>query len=390
MRREASPVRPDFPEHAKQIGFAYASDNGEQYWDESARYLFTLRQIEQDIEPAVSSLYALCLEMVGRVIANDRLKQWLRIPRFAWRLISESWDRRDPSLYGRFDFTYDGERPPKLLEFNADTPTSLYESAVVQWYWLEAMIARGDIPADADQFNSLHEKLVARWREIDADQHIHFACMSENVEDLGTVTYLSETARAAGLSTSLLDMQDIRCRHNLIFDDVFEDMDRRPIKFLFKLYPWEWMLADPFGKDDALRRTRLVEPAWKAILSNKGILALLYDFAPDHPNLLPCYFENAPNIELLGESFVRKPIFSREGANVTLVRRGQVLAHSTGTYGSEGYIRQALSLLPDFAGYHPVVGAWVVGDQPAGIGIREDISLVTTNRSRFVPHLVHG
>jgi glutathionylspermidine synthase len=36
-------------------------------------------------------------------------------------------------LYGRFDLAYRGDGPPKLLEYNADTPTALFEAAVVQW-----------------------------------------------------------------------------------------------------------------------------------------------------------------------------------------------------------------------------------------------------------------
>jgi glutathionylspermidine synthase len=59
-------------------------------------------------------------------------------------------------------------------------------------------------------------------------------------------------------------------------------------------------------------------------------------------------------------------------------------------YGEEGHVRQALHPLTAFDGKYPVVGAWMVGDEPAGIGLREDRSRVTKNLSRFVPHVILG
>ena len=91
--------------------------------------------------------------------------------------------------------------------------------------------------------------------------------------------------------------------------------------------------------------------------------------------------------EALGSTaWARKPLFSREGANVQLVRDGQVLAEDGGPYGAEGCIYQALHPLPVFEGRYPVLGSWVVGDSAAGLCIREDRSLITTNMSHFVPH----
>ena len=163
MRREASAPRPNFDEEAAEIGFHFARIDGEPYWDESARYVFSMREIEDDLESSTAELHALCLDLVARVVGSEELMQRLRIPRHAWDVIAQSWARRDPSLYGRFDFAYDGKEKPKLLEYNADTPTSLFETAVVQWRWLEQLIAQERLPKDADQFNSLHERLIARW-----------------------------------------------------------------------------------------------------------------------------------------------------------------------------------------------------------------------------------
>jgi glutathionylspermidine synthase len=134
--------------------------------------------------------------------------------------------------------------------------------------------------------------------------------------------------------------------------------------------------------------TRFIEPAWKCLLSNKGLLPLLWEMAPGHPNLLPAYFESDDRKTAIGERFARKPIWSREGANVLLIDGEDVVGHTGGTYGTEGYIRQALVELQAFDGMFPVLGSWLVGDEPAGMGIREDATRVTGNRSRFVPHVI--
>ena len=171
-------------------------------------------------------------------------------------------------------------------------------------------------------------------------------------------------------------------------ESCFVDRQGRRIDFMFKLYPWEWMFADDFGRAPAMQRTRFVEPPWKMILSGKGMLALLWEMAPGHPNLLPTFFEDDPRAAALGDHYARKPLYSREGADIELIDGSSKTRGPSDGYGAEGYIRQALCPLPNFDGRRPVVGSWIVGDAPAGMGIREDISPITSNRSRFVPHVI--
>lgn len=56
-----------------------------------------------------------------------------------------------------------------------------------------------------------------------------------------------------------------------------------------------------------------MEPLWKSILSNKGLMPLLWRFFPGHPNLLASWFDGEKPQIAAGESYVRKPIYSREG-----------------------------------------------------------------------------
>ena len=384
MRRVPSAERDDWQATAEACGFDFHTIDGARYWDERGYYAFTLSEIEDRIETPTGEVDAMCRELCGRVAEDERHLKRLRIPEAFWPLIRDSWRRREGSLYGRLDLSYSGSGEVKLLEYNADTPTSIFEAAVFQWTWLEQGIERGLLAADADQFNSLHERLIAAWKKLGGTGRVHLAGLLDNPEDLTTLSYLEDTAKQAGLTTTLLGIESIG------WNDAkgFVDLDNEKISLAFKLYPWEWMFQDAFGPKIADAPTRWIEPPWKAILSNKGVLALLWEMFPGHPNLLPAYFEDEPNAKSLSSSFVRKPLFSREGANVTIVRHGGVVAAEQGPYGAEGYIRQALAPLPNFSGQYPILGSWLVDSAPCDLSIREDEKAITGNTSRFLPHAI--
>ena len=166
MQRIVCPERDDWRATAESTGFDFHTLNGERYWDERAYYAFTLDEIERRIEGPTGEIDAMCLELVGRAIGDEKYLRRLKIPEAFWPLLSESWHRDDASLYGRLDLSYDGWSPAKLLEYNADTPTSIFEAAVFQWTWLEQAIERNIIPKRADQFNSIHERLIDAWKKF--------------------------------------------------------------------------------------------------------------------------------------------------------------------------------------------------------------------------------
>ena len=137
MKRVAIAERGNWKARAAEAGFRFHTIDGAPYWDESAYYAFTLRQIENDIEDPSAELHAMAMDLVGEVVGSDALMAQLAIPEAFRDWIAESWRRRDPHLYGRLDFAYDGNGPAKLYELNYDTPTSLYEASFFQWQWLE-------------------------------------------------------------------------------------------------------------------------------------------------------------------------------------------------------------------------------------------------------------
>ena len=378
MQRIDCTPRADWERRVEDLGLVWHTAAGAPYWNESAAYVFTSVEVET-LERATRDLYAMFLN-AGQYIVDQRLFGRFGVPAWCEPLIVEAWNGEPPALnYGRFDLGFDGRGPPKLFEFNCDTPTSLLEAAVVQWAWKE------EVFPDHDQFNSLHDKLVAKWRDVApylADPLVHFSHAGEATgEDAVTCAYLLDTAREAGLVGQPLLVSDIGWAEGR-----FYDLQDREIRTLQHLYPWEWLVNEPYGRHIAENagRTTWIEPIWKMMWSNKAILPILWDLYPRHPNLLWAT-RDAP----ASASHVRKPVLAREGANVSVVREGREIASTDGGYADAAVVYQGLYDLPSFDGAMPVIGSWVVDGEPAGVGVRED-GLVTGDLSRFTPHLIHG
>ncbi|NSC21084.1 glutathionylspermidine synthase family protein [Streptomyces albus subsp. chlorinus] len=394
MERHTLAPRPGWQETVEEQGCIYPltrypDGSLRPYWDESAYYSFSLPEVEA-LEEVVEELHGMCLEAAEHIVEAGRFADLgITDPALAAR-VAESWRRRDevPSLYGRFDLRYDGRgEPAKLLEYNADTPTSLVEAASPQWFWMEERFP------GADQWNSLHERLVDAWKRqaalLPPGAPVHFAhsARDELGEDLMTVAYLQETAEQAGLETVAIPVEQIGWDR---LSGRFVDQRLTFIRACFKLYPWEWLASDRFGphvletldNGGGTGTTLWIEPAWKMLLSNKAVLAVLWELFPGHPNLLPAYLDG-PRELAHTTGWAAKPLLGREGAGVTLHEPG-----AEPVVRDEPCCYQALCPLPDFDGNRTVLGTWVVDGEAAGLGIRESAGLVTDEYARFVPHLI--
>jgi glutathionylspermidine synthase len=294
----------------------HSNHNGSPYWDESACFEFSASEIER-LESVANELHAMFLHACRVAIAEKRLGE-LGIPEALHDAVRKSWRYDDWELYGRFDFTLTADGTPKLLEYNADTPTGLVEASLIQWHWKEERFPH------ADQFNSLHEALVERWRAlIRRDQvrirhKLHLTSVAGHMEDRMTVGYVGETAEQAGLKTQYLSVGEIGWDET---GERFVDLEDEPIRQLFKLYPWEWLGEEAFGKHLRAQTWQVLEPAWKVVCSSKGLLPLLNELHPGHPNLLRAGLSPEGMT-----SYVRKPFFGREGRNVKVINH---LTHKT-------------------------------------------------------------
>jgi glutathionylspermidine synthase len=353
------------------------------YWNEAAWYEFTLEEVER-MESATEELWPMCVEAVTKM-ATDLTDERLGLPRGTLQLVRESITRGDPSVYARFDLWFDGDRP-KMLELNGDTPTGLVETGVVQWKWLES-----ELP-DNDQWNSVHERLVERWHQLDADRalpghavHFFYAEGDATGEEEMTTIYMQDCAAQAGLMTYAHPIQDVGWNPKL---GQFLDRDGRPVQSAFKLYPWEAMLAEEFGevllRRQEARPVRWVEPAWKVLMSTKALLPVLWEMHPDHPLLLPSYRDHPHDLT----DWVAKPLWGREGDNIRVHLSDGTETVQPGAYAHDDVVYQQWCPLPSFDGNRAVVGSWVVDGQAAGMIVRESDGPITDYYSRAVPHAI--
>lgn len=373
-------IDPNWKSRLESIGYGYHSMGGVPYWIDD--YYYEIDNKEADlIYKATNELWSMCLEAVEYVIKN-RLYSKFSIPQFMIHHIERSWENDDPSIYGRFDFAYDVKsKELKMLEFNADTPTSLFETGIVQWHWKKHYF-----PELTDQFNSIHEQLISSWTELKPylkGEILHFSCAKETLEDLTNVEYLRDTAIQAGIATKLIYIDDIGWDGRS-----FVDLEGEHIQSVFKLYPWEWIVREEFGNhviNDSLD-AQWIEPSWKMLLSNKAILPILWELFPNHPNLLASYFEQPDHLK----HFVKKPILSREGANVEMYFNQEMIYATEGEYGEEGYIYQQLASLHKEDTGFSIIGSWIIGQESCGISFRESDMPITTDKSRFIPHIIRN
>lgn len=395
MQRISRTPRDNWQQKVEAVGLTFHTlENGQPYWDESAAYHFAAAEIDT-LEAAGNELQTMCLAAAQHIIDRKRYAE-LDIPAEAIPAIESAWNAEPPALYGRFDISWAGSssgQSPKLLEYNADTPTSLLEAAVVQWNWLEEV--GSSLGSKPDQFNSIHDKLIAKWKDIAPylAQPVYFAAVDVPEDQLTTI-YLRDTAQQAGLETLQMFMHEIGWNDE---QQAFMDPNEDPMRSIFKLYPWEAMLAEEFAPHaiasylNTQSAVNWIEPIWKTLLSNKGILPILWELYPNHELLLPAYFDGPHDMR----DYVRKPLLSREGANITVVRNNTTVAATDGTYHGR-QIYQALAPDATFSGTafstgngepkYPILGIWMIDQECAGMGIRESSTPITDNLSSFVPH----
>ncbi|MBP9722920.1 MAG: glutathionylspermidine synthase family protein [Gammaproteobacteria bacterium] len=381
MKRLSIKPREKWQDTVSNLGLTYHSDDNKPYWDESVCYSFEESEIAY-IEKSANRLHQLCLEAVDYIIAKKCYDKF-NLPESAISLIESSWQADKFYLYGRFDFLYDQNNRLKLLEYNADTPTALYEASVVQWQWLS------ECYPEQDQFNFIHEQLILQWKKLKTHSHdMHFVCVTDSEEDLLTTEYLSDLFLQAkktisNININVLDVSSIGWNGY-----GFTDLNNHYIKMLFKLYPWEWLVHEEFSQYIDLKTTQWIEPPWKMLLSNKALLPILWKLFPGHENLLPAYDSLSEAVHKNGNNkIVKKPIFGREGANISIIdpSSNKIILEEPGPYDKDGFIYQHYCSC-NYEEYYPILGVWMVGDVAAGMGVRESNQAITTNMSRFVPH----
>lgn len=379
MKKVLCNPRDNWQEKCDNLGFYFHSVDG-RYWVEEYGIEFNQKE-KEELYKVTYDLNQMCLDLASDIVKNGDY-HYYGLPVDVSQEIETSWKNKDFNLYSRFDLSYDGLSPPKLLEYNADTPTCLIESANVQKAWQEELFPQ------YDQFNDVEKNLIKRWEEFKKVypniENLHFTSHVFSQEDWCNAEFIRECAVKAGINTHYLSIQDIGWDYS---KQKFCDDNSKNIDYLFKIHPWEMLILDEFYPHIKRDNITIIEPMWKMLLSSKAILPLLWKKYPNHPNLLPAFFTEEEMLKV-SNSFVKKPLLSRDGANVLILDNENIIDSEGGFYGGEGFIYQKRKDVVCFDNRYSMIGSWLFGDEPSGLSIREDYSIITKSTSWFVPHYV--
>ena len=342
---------------------------------------------------AANELYEMFAEAGEYVIENELFHE-IGIPFNLIDAVKMSWDNDIHwHLYGRFDFAggIDG-KPIKLIEFNADTPTSLFETSILQW----AMLKFNNME-ESHQFNNLYEALGDNFKRLvmmeddiaDFEKHydgwkILFSSVKGNEEEESTVKLLQTIAKEAGFVTEFAYMEDVEFsgEEGVFYKDV-------NYEYWFKLYPWEDIGIEE--SDLAMLLTQIMDnqkaiilnPAYTLMFQSKAFMKILWDLYPNHPLLLETSFN-----PLQGIAQVEKKIFGREGANTIIVDENEkVMAETDGEYGEFASIFQEYVQFPTDAKGDSYQAGVFFAYEGCGLGFRKG-GLIMDNYSKFVGHRV--
>ncbi|TGE06714.1 glutathionylspermidine synthase family protein [Hymenobacter fodinae] len=346
----------------------------------------------QALLAAADTLYDLLVQSIPDPIPDDLL-QLLSIPPNLWAAVRHSWnDDRHWHLYGRFDIAQTPEGP-KLLEFNADTATSIPEVAVVQW---ASLVAAG-LGQDDRQANGLFEGLQAQlgqWLELnpDLESNLLLVHLPDSAEDVANCAVVAEAALAAGFEhthiCSVDEMQvSVEGEERGAWVQVTDDQWQR-FNFLFKLVPWE-VLAEEEPELTAdlsqllLSRDLIIaNPAYTLLFQSKAMLAWLWQCYPQHPLLLEASLQDPR-----AGHYVSKPVFGREGQDVTEVQNGTSLTALEGNYAHQAVVYQQYAQLPSDTQKRLYQAGVFWAGQACGIGFRREAGFIN-NLSEFLPHII--
>ena len=376
----------------EELGFSWHTDSDGSKYVSDELVEISADEAEGFYE-AGNELYDMFVEAAEYVIENDLFFE-LGIPFNLVDAIKKSWENDVHwHIYGRFDLAggLNGEQI-KLIEFNADTPTSLFETALLQW----ALLKQNNMDEDT-QFNNVYEAISNNFKRLitlDDDLELFderydgwkilFSCVAENDEEEATTKLLQQMATDAGFNTGFEYLENVKFDDNGIFD-----ADENQYEYWFKLFPWEDIAHDEPELATTLtnimnnQEAIIINPAYTLLFQSKGIMKILYDLFPDSPYLLQTSFEPLDGIKQ-----VEKTVFGREGANTKIIdSNGTVVESTDGPYDNYKKIYQEYVEFPkDAKGTKYQAGVFFAYES-CGMSFRKG-SEIMDNMSKFVGHVI--
>ena len=375
----------------EKLGLVWHTDLDDTPYISDEIISLTENEVE-NYHKASNELYDMFIKTGEYIIENNLLDE-LNIPFNLQELVKKSWeDDVHWHLYGRFDLAggIDGQ-PIKLIEFNADTPTSLLETALIQW----AILKHNNLDDDS-QFNNIYESLKLNFKRLTTlDENIDsfeenydgwkilFSSVKDNLEDEQTTKFLQSSASEAGFITEFayIDEVDFSSEDGIFYNGI-------NYEYWFKLIPWEtiaieeseltYILTDIVNNQKAI----ILNPAYTLMFQSKAFMKFLWDLYPNHQLLLETSFEPLKNI-----SYVEKKTFSREGANTKIFDKDNNLIEEVeGEYENFKSIFQKYVEFPEKDGKKYQAGVFFAYEA-CGIAFRKG-GLILDNYSKFVGHII--
>ncbi|HIC43712.1 MAG TPA: glutathionylspermidine synthase family protein [Sulfurimonas sp.] len=385
-------VKPIDNETLEEIGFSWHTDTDGTSYVANELVQVSAEEAEAYYK-AGNELYDMYATAAEHVIENDLFFE-LGIPFNLVETIKKSWEHDVHwHLYGRFDLAggIDG-KDIKLIEFNADTPTGLFETAIVQW-----AILKVNEMDEEKQFNTVYESISDNFKRLITlfddtssfeDRYEGWRILFSSIEGLDeeevTTKLLKRMADDAGFLTGFEFLQNVE------FDeDGISDSKNQDYEYWFKLFPWEDISIEE--GELALTLQHILEsqsaiilnPAYTLLFQSKGMLKILCDLFPDSPYLLETSYEPLEN-----KAYVEKKVFGREGANVTFVESdGSISAQTEGEYGHyKSVYQEAVEFPKDEQGNYYQAGVFFAYES-CGLGYRRG-GKILDNMSKFVGHVI--
>ena len=376
----------------EELGFSWHTDSDGSKYVSDELVEISSADAESYYE-AANEIYDMYVEAAQYVIENDLFFD-LGIPFNLVDTIKKSWENDVHwHIYGRFDLAggVDGKNI-KLIEFNADTPTSLFETALIQW----AILKHNNMD-EAKQFNNVYEAISQNFKrlvtlfddtELFDERYdgwkILFSSVDGNDEEEATTRLLQQMATDAGFNTAYEYLQNVHFDEEGIFD-----ANDNAYEYWFKLFPWEDIAIDEPELATTLtnimqnQKAIILNPAYTLLFQSKGMLKILCDLFPDSPYLLNTSYE-----PLEGVKHVEKTVFGREGANTKIVdNNGSIVEQIDGPYDNYKKVYQEYVDFPkDVHGNKYQAGVFFAYEA-CGVSFRKGDEIMD-NMSKFVGHVI--
>ncbi|MFT6204056.1 MAG: glutathionylspermidine synthase [Spirosomataceae bacterium] len=342
-------------------------------------------------------------DATDRVIRKNQLGEF-GVPTYFQEAIIKTWQEKEnhPLLLGRFDLCGGFDRffsLPKVIEFNADTCTTIPESTI----WQDLQMKKNgtsfqQLNTTSDDLEKIIQKItlkIAGDLNIPTKEINFLGTSLDYIEDRENVLTVLDAIPAENKNNPSVAYRPLA---DLTFDakeGIFYELPNGEflkVDIMFKMIPWDWifanepelakLLASIIMKDQCV----IVNPPYTTLWQNKKFLSYITKYYPNNGVIAETYDEQYN----YGNSFVKKPIYGRLGENISVIKNGKTVVNSSGDFESQQMVYQNYyPLLKDTDGYSYQIGIFTNAvNKASGLNFRYQKSEIITDECDFMAHQI--